>query len=152
MGSNARRFGDDGDVDLKHCIPGTARSTDGDLQHLERIASAIGGIAVGKELSDVAGADGTENGIRDGMGNRVTVGVTVEVAIEGDLDAAEFEWSTLCKAMRVVADANARSHKSVNRRLPAALGMSALRVIPSGEDSALPHAATVTCGSGTMIE
>ena len=64
-------------------------------------------IGVGKERADAAGAGGAEDGIGEGMGHDVGVGVPGEALRMRDGDAAEHEAAARREAMGVVADSRA---------------------------------------------
>ena len=48
----------------------------GRLEKFSRVATGIGRIVIGKELSDVLGSDGAQHGIRHGMQHGVSVTVS----------------------------------------------------------------------------
>ena len=56
----------------------------GRLEKLARVATGIGRIVIGKELSDVLGADGAQHGIRHGMEHGVSI--TVPHGTDGMLE------------------------------------------------------------------
>jgi hypothetical protein len=91
MRCQARFFGDDRHVHLSNAVPGGAHTIDGNPEHLERVAPCIRWIAIREKLTDVSDTRRAEDGIGDGVRNRITIGMPNEVTIERDLDAPELE-------------------------------------------------------------
>ena len=58
-------------------------------------------------MTDVGEAEGPEDGVGDGMGEDIGIGVTGEAVGMGDGDAAEDEGAVFCELVDVVADAGA---------------------------------------------
>jgi hypothetical protein len=62
-------------------------------------------------FSDVAGAECAKDGVGDGVGHNVSIGMSFKSAVVRNLDAAENKFAPAHQAMRVVTDAAAeRTH------------------------------------------
>ena len=73
VGRETRPLRHDTDINLRDFVSGVVDASDCDTQHLDRIAPAIGGITVGKELTDVSETCGAKNCIGNCMRNGVTI-------------------------------------------------------------------------------
>ena len=97
-------LGDDRAVGLRQGEAAAADQLVRGAQQLHRIGVLPLGIAVGKQLADVARARGAEDGVGEGVRHGVGVRVPGEPARMGDGDAAEDERTARDEAVGVVAD------------------------------------------------
>lgn len=82
-------------------------------KEFEAIGSGPLGIRGGEVVADVAKAEGTEEGIHDGVGEYVCVAMAEESEGVGDGDSAEDEGSIGAEAVDVVAVADAEGGHGV---------------------------------------
>ena len=59
-------------------------------------------------VADVAGSQGAEQRVGDGVDQHVGVGVSLQAFVVRDLDSAEYEGSALDQSVHDVADARER--------------------------------------------
>ena len=71
-----------------------------------RTAAAVGGIGVGKHLSNVAQGGGPEQGVDHGVQQGVGVAVAHRLVIVGDVDAAKPQRAARLEAMSVVSESD----------------------------------------------
>ncbi len=76
-------------------------------QELQRVGVLPPRIGIGEEGAQVAGGRGPQDGVNDGMGDGVRVGVAEQPLLEGDPLAAEDERPPLDQPVGVVPDADA---------------------------------------------
>ena len=62
-------------------------------------------VRVWKMLSNVAGAECAEDGVGDGVGKDVSIGMSFKSAVVRNFDTAENKFAPADEAMRVVTDA-----------------------------------------------
>lgn len=88
VGADFRGLGDEGGVDIHHLVSGAGQGiTDpGQQGQTGDIQESI--VAVRKQLPDVSQGGGTQQGVHDGVGQHVGVGVAVQAPVIGDVDAA----------------------------------------------------------------
>jgi hypothetical protein len=65
-------------------------------------------VRVREMSSDVAGAERAKDGIGDGVGKNISIGVSLKSAVVRNLDAAENEFAPAHQTMRVITDAAAK--------------------------------------------
>ena len=106
---NARVLGDDRDIDLLGAEPGVVDPRDCGAEHGDRVGAAVGGILIREHLANVAGADGSENGVGHRMGDRVPVGMAVQMDVGRNMHSAEYERATGRESVRVVPYADAQA-------------------------------------------
>ena len=90
----------------RHPSPG-AQYGDCVAQHVERITSAIGGVGVREQRAKVIRARRAEQRIRNGMGHRIAVGVTLERVVVRNAHATESHGIARREAVGIVADTRA---------------------------------------------
>ena len=78
----------------------------------EGVGVLVGGIGVGEELADVARAQRAEDGVGEGMGEDVSVGVPEKARGMLDVDAAQDELASLDEAVHVMAMADTQHQSS----------------------------------------
>ena len=117
------------------------------FEDLERRDVLAGGVAGREVVADVGQAEGTEDGIGDGVAEHVGIGVAVEAVGVRDFDAAEDQRAVFRELVDVVADAGHRDHGIVE------VGrLCRMRLVqPGSEDFSigiLPLVATIDQTSG----
>jgi hypothetical protein len=70
----------------------------------------VRGILIREHLPDVAGGRRAQEGVGDGVGDRITIGVSVQMGVGGNPDATEDQRSAGGEPMGVVADPYSRGH------------------------------------------
>lgn len=106
---NPRVLGDDRDIDLLGAEPGVVDPRDRGPEHRDRVGATVGGILIGEHLANVAGADGSEDGVGHRVGDRVPVGMAVKMDVGRNVHPAEYERATGRESVRVVPYADAQA-------------------------------------------
>src|SRR5262249_47473207 len=102
-----RALEDDGGIDVDDRVAELERKLFRVAQEDERIASFPARVGIGEMHADIAEGGGAENGIGDGVGQHVGVGVSGEPGFIGDGEAAETEGSAGFEAGGDEAEAGA---------------------------------------------
>ena len=88
MRGDAGGFGDEGGVDVEDAeVAGCEEGADG-FEDFQAADVLDGGVGVGEVVSDVGFAGSAQEGVGDGVGEDIGVGVAVEADGVGDVDAA----------------------------------------------------------------
>ena len=109
-------------VTTAHAPACVVQSRDRGGQHDGGILALVGGIGVGKHLTDVAEGRRPQQRVGYRMTDGIPIGVTDAMHFRRDIDAAQAHRPALAETMRVVPDADAQRQR-------------------------LAHAATVACAS-----
>src|SRR5262249_5403813 len=96
-----RALEDDGGIDVDDRVAELERKLFRVAEEDERIASFPARVGIGEMHTDIAEGGGAENGIGDGVGEDVGVGVSGESEFAGDGDAAENERAAGLDAVHV---------------------------------------------------
>jgi hypothetical protein len=107
MRGNLRGFGDDGGVEVADFVTALVENFSDPFEEGQTADAGEGGVGVGKMMADVSFADGSEEGIHDGVAEDVGVGVAFESSVGGDFDAPKNERSAFDEAVDVIAGAGA---------------------------------------------
>ncbi len=78
----------------------------GQLQHFARIAASIRLVRIGKELADVTQGGGTEDRVRDGVQQHISVAVPNQVVVVWHADPANHQRPAKGQSMRIVTKSN----------------------------------------------
>lgn len=103
---------DDRGVDVGDAVAAFADQGEGVFKEDERVAVLPLGVGIGEVEADVAKGGGAEEGVCDGVGEDVGVGVAIEAEVTGDGDAAEDERAALHDAVVVPAETGTDVHRS----------------------------------------
>lgn len=102
----------EGGVHIDDAVAGVLNFFEGEVEEDGGIGVFPARVAGRKETADVAGGDGAEQGVGDGVQEHVAVGVSGESFGVGDGEAADFEGHSGLECVRVPAVANAYAHVS----------------------------------------
>ena len=101
------RFDKHDAIQVDDAIAAAGDFAPGRLQHLARVAPAVGRVGVGKHLADIAQSRGSQQRVGHRVQQRVGVAMPHGRSIAGNIDAAQPQRTAGSQAMRVVSDANA---------------------------------------------
>src|SRR5262249_62284412 len=87
-------------------------------QNFDAADSANRLVRVRKMFSDVAGAECAEDGVGDGVGKNVSIGMSFKSAMVRNLDAAKNKFPSAYQTMRVVTDAAAKRTHNFKSMMP----------------------------------
>ena len=73
-------------------------------QHFGRVAAAVLGVGVGEHLAHVAQGGGAQQGVDQGVQQRVGVAMADRLPIVGNVDAAQSQWSARLQPVGIVSD------------------------------------------------
>ena len=72
------------------------------------VSATILGRVVREKTPDILFADRPQQGVGDGMQQNVGIAVTDRMNLRGDVDAADFQRSTVAQLMEVVTESNSK--------------------------------------------
>jgi hypothetical protein len=99
-------FGDEGGIDVHDAAAAGADAACCFLQEDPAGCIPPAFVRVGEEMADVDLTDGPQDGVRDGVEERIGIRVPVESVCVWNLDAAEHEAPPLNQSMDIVTDAD----------------------------------------------
>jgi hypothetical protein len=108
-----RAFEDDGGIDVGNAITPIGREFLCVKEELNGTSAAPLGSSIGEVHADVAEGEGAKNGVGDGMGEDIGIGMTGETELAGDGYAAEDKRPAGFDAMSIptLADAERKLHR-----------------------------------------
>jgi hypothetical protein len=80
------------------------------------------GVGIGKVGSDITGAEGTEDGVGQGMEKDIGIGVTFETPFVRNGDAAKDERASRDKGMNIITKANSQHLETMSGEVAVANG------------------------------
>ena len=98
---------DQGDVGIDHCIAFILGQVDDLFEEENRINTAKLGVRIGKVFADIAATQCPEEGIAQGVGENIGIGMAKQAVTMGDGDTAKDQFAAFDQAMSVEAVADA---------------------------------------------